>query len=254
MDNRMSYAAKMRVRGKLPQKREVADWGNTKIMAFLAFVDFFTKEGKFDCSISQAATAQMRGEDEPFWDEFMERINVLPGKDGGTAMQFRLRLTTFARVVLSWIKSNPHEVTEQMMELMGKNPRLSWATSAFKMVETDMGVQVVERDNDERTNPGIKNQDPKLSNVATPLVKFEQAKLNLLTLLLSVSKSIPANELKKMTVKDRIAAFDRLMNTATKMMGQKAPSSVVFQQINVNKAGRDELEKSFLEYSESQDV
>lgn len=250
--NRLSYAVKMRVRGKLPQKRDVQDWSNTKTLQFLKFVDAFTKDGKFDTSISQVATVQMRGEDEDWWDEFLERINITPGKDGGTSLRFRLRLTTFARVVLSWIKNNPHAVTEQMMELMEKNPRLSWATKAFKMVTTEMGVQVVERDNDERTDAGIKNKTPDASNVSAPMVKFEQAKLSMLTLLQALSKSIPASELKTMTTKDKIAAFDRLMNTATKVLGQTRPNSVVFQQINVNKANREELEKSFLQYAEAQ--
>lgn len=254
VENRLSYAAKMRVRGKLPQKRDVQDWGNAKLMAFLKFVDYFTVEGKFDTSVSRVTEAHMRGEDEPFWDEFMERINVTPGKDGGTSLQFRLRLTSFARTPLSWIKSNPHAVTEQMMQIMGENPRLSWASHAFKMVETDMGVQVVQRDNDERTDAGIKNKDPKLSNVSTPMVKFEEAKLNLLTLLLDLSKGFSKADLKAMTTKDRIAAFDKLLNTAVKMMGQGRPNSVVFQQINVNKAGRDELEKSFLDYTEAQQI
>lgn len=249
---RLTYAAKVRVRGKLPTKREVQDWGNTKIYALLLFVDFFTKEGKFDTSASQVATADMRAEDELFWDEFLERINVTPGKDGGTSVQFRLRLTSLARVVLSWIKANPHVVTEQMMLLMEKNPRLSWAAKAFKVVETEMGVQVVERDNDEMTDPRIKNEDPHLSNVNAPMVQFEQAKLNMLTMLKALGKSIPASDIKQMSVKDRIAAFDKLMNTATKVMGQTRPNSVVFQQINVNKANRDELEKSFLKYAESQ--
>jgi hypothetical protein len=250
--NRLSYAAKMRVRGKLPQKRDIVDYGNTKILQFLKFVDFFTVDGKFDTSVSKVAEAQMRGEDEDFFDEFLERINITPGKDGGTSLRFRLRLTTFARIVLSWIKNNPHAVTEEMMEIMEKNPRLSWASKAFKMVTTEMGVQVVERDNDERTDAGIKNKTPDASNVNTPMVKFEQAKLSMLTLLQALSKSIPASELKQMSVKDKIAAFDRLLNTATKVMGQSRPNSVIFQSININKANRDELEKSFLSYAESQ--
>lgn len=250
--NRLSYAAKMRVRGKLPQKRDVQDWGNTKIMQFLKYVDFFTTDGKFDTSVSRVTEAQMRGEDEMFWDEFSERVNIVPGKDGGTSLRFRLRLTTFARVVLSWIKNNPHAITEQMMELMDKNPRLNWAIKTFKMVTTDMGVQVVERDNDETTDPRQKNETPAMSNVNTPMVKFEQAKLSMLTLLQALSKSIPSSELKTMTTKDKIAAFDKLLNTATKVMGQTRPNSVVFQQINVNKSNREELEKSFLSYAETQ--
>lgn len=254
IDHRLSYAVKMKVRGKLSTKREIVDWGSTKVMAFIMFVDFFTKEGKFDCSISQVATAQMRGESEPFWDEFLERIETIPGKDGGTTMQFRLRLTSFARNVLSWLKSNPHELTQEMMVIMEKNPRLAWAVSAFKVVTTEMGVQVIERNNLETTDAGLANQVPKTSNVDTPALKFEQAKMNMLTMLLAISKSIPAAELRKMTVKDRMAAFNQLLNTATKIMGQTKPNSVIFQQINVNKAGRDELEKVALSYSESQEI
>lgn len=252
--NKMPYAAKMRVRGKLPQKRDIVDWGNTKLLAFLRFVDFFTENGKFNCSISRVTEARLRGEDELFWDEFLERINVIQGIDDGTSLKFRLRLTSLARIPLSWIKSNLHAVTPEMMEIMQKNPRLSWASSAFKLVTTETGAQVVERDNDEKTDPRIKNENPAMSNVSAPLVKFEQAKMNMLTLLMDLSKSIPKSELNKMSVKDKITAFDKLLNTAAKIIGKTHPNSIVFQQINVNKASREELEKSFLSYAESQEV
>lgn len=251
-DNHLSYAAKLRVRNKLPQKRDVVDWGNTKILQFLKFVDFFTDNGKFVCTVPKVDEARMRAAEEMFWDEFLERINVTPGKDGGTTQQFRLRLTTFARNPLAWIKSNPHAITLEMMEIMEKNPRLAWAASSFVVVDTESGAQIVQLNNTETTDQSISNKDPKLTDIKTPMVQYEQARMNMLTMLVALSKSIPASELKNMPVKDRLAAFDRLFNTAVRVMGQSRPNSVIFNQLNVNKAGREDLEKSFLEYAEGQ--
>jgi len=147
------------------------------------------------------------------------------------------------------MKNNPHAVTLEMLGSMERNPRMEWASKSFKILETASGVKIVAMSNDETTDAGRKNVQPASSNVDAPMVKFEQAKLNMLTMLLALSKSIPPGALKDMTVKDRIAAFDKLMNTATKIMTGVKPMSVVFNQINVNKAGRQDLESAIMAYA-----
>lgn len=249
---RLTFAARKKIQGVLPQKRDLVDWSESKMLQFLKYVNFFTVDGKFKVTNEMIADADARGEDEPFWDEFNWRMGVRVGIDGGTSKQFMYRLLSFARIPLGWMKSNPHAVTPEMLEIMENNPRMKWASSAFKLIETDVGAKIVVMDQDETTDPGRKNVQPGSTNVESPLVKYEQAKLSMLTMLQALGKSIPNSELKNMAVKDRIAAFDKLLNTAQKILvGQKA-STQIFQQINVNKAGRAELEKSFLEYAENQ--
>lgn len=251
-DYRLSFAAKKKIQGHLPTKREIIDWPESKLMAFLQFIQFFSPDGVFKVTIETIAAAEGLAGEQPWWDEFMRRIDVMPGVEDGTVKKFYFRFLALTRVPLGWLKENPHVVTEKMFEIMDKNPRMQWASRNFKMVETEMGAQIVMMDQDELTDPGRKNATGDHIQVKNPIALFEEAKLNMLTALTALSKSIPAAELKAMTVKDRLAAFDKLMNTASKIMGQKAPNSVVFQQINVNKAGRDELERVALGYAESQ--
>lgn len=251
--NMLSTNGLRKIQGQLPMKRDVVDWGSAKILTLIQFADFFTEDGKFAITVANIEAARRRALEEDFWDEFIARIDVVPGQDGGTVRRFSIRFLSLVRVPLSWLKSNPHAVTPEMFELMEKNPRMQWASSAFKSVETDMGVQIVLRDQGEHTDPGI-NNPTHAGNVDTPAAKFEQAKLNLTSMLLELSKSIPRDDIKNMSAKDRIAAFDKLMNTGIKIMGGGRPSTVIFQKINVGKATKEELESSILSYGESQQI
>ena len=243
----LTDSARHRIKGNLPQKRDIPDWWSEKLLALLQFIDFFTdkKTGRFAFTTASVETAKRRSLDENFWDEFITRINEEnPGK-------FSKRFLSLSRVPLSWLKSNPHAVTKEMFDLMEGNPRMQWASKAFKTVQTQLGTEIVMRDQGENTDPNVSNPHRE-GEVASPQVKFEQAKLNMLTILLDLSKNLPADQLKKMVIKDRLAAFNQLLNTATKVMGAGSPRSVVFQSINVNKANREDLEKSFLSYAENQ--
>lgn len=254
IDYRLSFAAKKKVEGNLPVKRDIQDWGETKLMAFLKFVQFFTDGESFKVTAETIATAEERAGMEPFWDEFLRRINITPGIEEGTARKFYYRFLAFTRIPLAWLKENPHGVSEPMFAIMDKNPRMQWACKNFKMVTTESGVQIVTMDQDEKTDPARTNATGDHVRVDTPLVAFEESKLSMLTMLRELGKSIPMSELKKMPIKDRLAAFDRLLNTAQKVVGAARPNSVIFQQINVGKAGRDELEKLVLGYAETQEV
>lgn len=249
----LSENAKRRITGHLPQKRDIVDWSSEKILALIKFADFFTENGKFAITLPNVEAANRRALEEDHLDEFMARINVRPGYEGGTIKKFSNRFLSMVRVPLSYLKDNPHAVTEEMYELMVKSPRMDWAVKAFKAVETEMGVQIVLRDQSETTDANRSNPTHG-GEMTTPLVKFENAKLALLTLMNQLVKGISQEEIKKMSAKDRIAAFDRLLNTATKMMGAGRPSTVIFQNINTNKAGRAELEKAVLGYSETQQI
>lgn len=244
----LSQNAIRRIHAHLPLKRDIIDWSPTKLMAFLNFVEFFTEEGKFKCDVPHIEAARRQALETEWWDEFMARIGVDTSMAAG---KFAKRFISLARVPLSWLKTNPHAVTPEMLAIMKANPRMSWASASFKTEMTDMGVEIVVLNHNDNTDAGL-NNPTHAGDVQTPMLRFQQAQMNLLSLLVNISKDFSPADLKKMSVKDRIMAFDKLMNTATKMMGAGRPNSVIFQQINVNKAGRDELEKSFLAYAESQ--
>lgn len=246
--SRLTPVMKNRVRGKLPTKRDIVDWGDEKVMQFLRFVDFFTEEGVFKLTVDKVNEADALAEEEPFWDEFLTMIDVYPQR-GDKVAKFKNRFYTFTRVPLTWLKTNPHAVTLEMYEIMRNNARMEWASKHFKVEETETGAEIVVMDQDETTDPGRKNVSPAASHVNTPQVQFEDAKLRMATLAQALVKSIPVTELKKMSTKDKIMAFDKLMNTMQKMMNTRGPNTMIFQQINTNKAGKDELEKAMMQFA-----
>jgi hypothetical protein len=245
----LSPNARRRIAGKLPLKREIVDWGSGKLLAFLQFVDFFTEGDKFDMSVPNIEAAKRRALEEDFWDEFVARIDA---EGTMTAGHFAKRFYSMSRVPLSWLKSNPHAVTAEMFSIMEKNPRMQWAACAFKAVETEMGVQIVLRDQSETLDPGASSNSTHAGDVQTPAVKFEQAKMALITTMNMLVKGLSPQEIAKMSAKDRIASFDKLLNTGLKIMGANRPAVQIFNAINVHKTGRDELERAVLGYSESQ--
>lgn len=249
----LSQNALKRIKGHLPQKREIVDWGPVKILTFLKFVEFFTDKdtGKFSITMPTIEAARRRALEEDWWDEFMARIEVTPGFEGGTIKKFSNRFLSLVRVPLSWLKSNPHAVTEEMYNIIISSPRMAWAAVAFKTIETEMGIQIVARDNGDATDPG-RNNPTHAGDVRTPAVQFEQAKFALISLAGSLVRGLDHDTVKKMSAKDRIAAFDKLMNTAMKMMGAGRPSTVIFNNIKTSTASKSELEAAIMGYSGSQ--
>ena len=243
--NKPSYK---KIEGKLPEKREIVDWDETKLHQYLKFVDFFTEGDKFNFSPSHFATAKRRAQDELFWDEFLMRINAEPGDKG-----FRQRFNTQHRVILSWVKENPHVLTTEMYNLMCKSPRLSWAVKHFKTVETEMGVVVVERDLDETTDPNNINAQPGLQNVKSPQLIYEESLYSLTTLFRSLVKSVPMSDLKTITPTKRIELANQLARTLAANFSKYKPNIAVFQNININKGKREELESAIHEYAETQE-
>ena len=241
------------IRGKLPQLKDAGEWSPEKFMQFLKFVTFFSvikspMEANYQITNETLDTARGRIPDEPWWDEFFARIDPTPGLN--YAKSFRQRFITFVRIPCGWLKRNPHFLTPEMYALMDPNPRLSWASRNFKMVETEMGMQVVERDNDELTDPAIKNKMLDVTSSRTPLVIYQETLLKYTTILNSLIKGIPSAELKTIGVAKRIELLNNGLKTLSQLLVKQQPNRGVFTQINIAHETREKLEASILTYSE----
>ena len=238
------------VRGKLPRKRDVVDWGDNKLLQFLKLIDYFTQEGKFKCTKETVETAYMRMVDEPFWQEFLVRIDKPPEKY--TPRQFYYRFLAFARVPLSWIKANPHTITPEMAEIISVNPRMEWVRSSFEIKKTETGIEVIEMKQDETTDPGIKNVVPSISNVPQPEVIFNQAMLKMSGVFRDLLSDIKVKDIKKMNVEKRIKLAISMSASLSKSFSQYKPNIAIFQKININKTGREDLESTILTFSNNE--
>lgn len=240
------------IRDKLPRKNEIVDWSENKLVAFLQLVLFFSDGDNYAVTKEKVETFEKRAPEEPFWLEFNVRINRPTFKEGFTVQQFKMRLMTAIRVVLSWLKSNPHAITDEMRDMMDSTARLRWALDPFKAKGTAIGAEIVGVDNKEVTDPNRSNVQPATSNLTLPEVQYHNALLNVASILNNLTKGIKPQEIKKMSVESRIKLADSLIKTMGKVVGGQKPNTQVFKQLVIHNAGRQDLEDAMLEFSQEQ--
>lgn len=239
------------VKGKLPKKNEVADWSELKIISFLKFLELFSHDGKYSITDARRKEVEERSNDD-YFDEFLTRIDRYVDGTYPNRRQFQMRLIVMARSVLSWLKQNPYAVTDDIKKLMESNPICHWAMSAFSEIDTNLGVPTVILDQSESTDPNRRNANQTVSNVKSPQVLYEQALLSAVGILHELVSSFKKGELSKLDAEKKLKLITNLLPVIQKNIDRKNPNTIVFQKIVTAKASRDELEKSLLEYSESQ--
>ena len=248
----LSKDLRKNLKGKLPTLREAADWHEQKYIQFLRFVNFFTVGESFKTTNDQIATAIQRAQEEEYWDEFLSRIGMAPFEKNFTTKKFFYRLVSFIRVPLTHLKRNPHIITPVMWGLMKGNPRMKWATSSFKEVETEVGIKVVELNNREETNPGIANEDPELTDVKSPQVLYNSTLMKMSSLANRLIAGIKQEDITKMATINRIKLANSLVTTLSRSFAAYKPNTAIFNQINIHKGSREDLEKVMLEYAQGQ--
>jgi hypothetical protein len=242
------------VKGELPKKRDVVDWPEEKILQLLRFVQPFIVDEKFKCTIEARKTAELRAQDEPYWPEFLIRIDKPVGGEGASEMQFRMRMMNMLRQVLAFVKQYPHVVTETMLPILQSTTRFSWCLHNFAAKETKLGAEIVVMQNRDTTDPSIANPKPDLTKVATPQIRFNKSLMESVGVMEMLLRGIKQKDINAMGTKDRIKTATALAATLTKTFSQYKPNVQVFQQINVSQAEREDLERVMFEYQEAQEI
>lgn len=241
------------VKGILPKKVEIVDWSADKIKALILFASLSLREkgGKPTFIIDSQFKETVAQYDNPFFEEFMSRMDM----KGGSSSSFGAvgRLTNMIRVVLSYVKSNPHILTEEIENLLRSSVRFSWALGNFKNEKSKIGADVVVVDNMEMTDPNRMNANQNQTNLTLPEVQFNQSLLYVSSLLLSMLKGIKKSDLATMDAKDKIRLAIPMIATMSKALNVKKPQSLIFKKITINSANKDDLEKAILDYSSSQE-
>ena len=245
-----------KIRGCLPEKKDMVDWSDAKSMAFIKFVEFFTNKDqpkhKFNCSPEQIDKATAL--DEPFFPEFLARINV----DHTDAIQktkphkvFHPRFLTFSRIPLTWYKQNPSTVTPEMYAVMKQNQRMDWATRHFVEHKNEMGVAVI-KDEREELDPDKPNYAPNSTKVKNPEVLFNEQLLEMTKLHASLLKGIKPKDIDSLTVNQKIQHSMTLTKTLAAAFAKYKPNKAVFNQVNINSSGKEELEKIITSFGKTQ--
>lgn len=237
----------MLIKGQLPKKRDTVDWSPEKLYQFIRFADFFIEGDSFVFTVEKVKACCERSSEEKFWPEFISRLD-----SKGKVNKFRLRHMTMTRTILSWVKDNPHAVTPEMERIMEPTKRLNWALNPFKDKETAIGAGIVSLDKVETTNQSIANQNPHQSNPQSPEAQYYNGMKKVASLFKELVEGVDRKELKKMPVDKKLRAIDAFAKTLHRQMQGKGPQNVIFKQLNVNRASKEDLENAFIEYGKSQ--
>jgi len=242
------------IKGKMPTKGSCVDWSDEKFLQFAKFVNFWVEDGKFTVSQEKRKTCEFmaRGDDWPFWDEFMARIDMPTSLKDNNLKRFQMRLITLSRIPLAWIKDNPHALTEELRKELEVSQRTSWALEAIVDKKTLMGNTTPGMNNDETTNKGTDNQFPQVTNPTSPEAQYASGIKRMASMFRELVDSVNRREFKHLPMDKKLRAIDAFAKTLEKVTSGKRPTSLVFKQLNINKAGRDDLEKAILEYSQDQ--
>jgi hypothetical protein len=242
--------------GKNPTKRELVTWDEGQWICFLRFCELFivksderTKDGSgVSLKVTDAKWREVEGfldmPDHPF-QEFLYRIDKFTYDPTATRMKFFWRLSSMVKFVLGYLRQNPSIVTTKMREIIEPNPRFSWCLSQTKIVGTSVGA-VVTPDKEERVTNHTTNME-----VASYEKNLADAVLKTTNLLVRLVDSIKPEEIEKMPVKDRLMAVGRMSYIFTVGKSFKVGKGI-FKQININMAGREELEKAMLDFNSNE--
>ena len=238
------------VQGSLPRMSELYDWDERKTLAFLNWASSFLTEDRsrfvFTKETIENAEKKLDGPTCPE-QEFLYRINLFTTDLDATPRKFFYKFNTFLRNVLNYLKQNPAYLTDEMKVIMESTPRMSWALSHFKTTETKTGQEVTVRDTQDLTQ--IKRQTVKQD---TPEVRMLEGMYHVANIFEELARSIKPKDIKNMNVKDKISAISKLA-FMFKVQQNFKPNANVFQQFNIYKAEKDDLEKAILEYAEEKE-
>lgn len=235
------------VRGIPFKKRDVQEWNEKTYLTFFDIVHRFTVTKGLTESIAVTSEALMKFEEEafrgnqPFYEEVIARINQVTTDPRATIHKFYQSFTATVRLVGAYIREHPSVVTEAMRESMEKNPRLAWMLTHYTRKETKMGASLIipqKFDNVNSEKAITKNPDPNM------LILESTMKLS--DILNTLTSSLTKKELRDLSAKDKLSQATSILKTLAALKSYK-PNIGVFNQININAAGRDELEEAMLD-------
>ncbi len=222
------------VLGRLPNRKELSEWEESKYLSFLAFCQQFidAKPGGTAWRVTpdKRKVIEKRAATNLHYREFLERIHLAQGETGDR--KFYYRLMTMVRLVLGYIKLNPDQVTPAMREVIEGSERFKWC------LDTPVKAPVL-----------LPTAPP-----AYPVTQEGQAEealektTRITNMLLD---SITEKELAKMSAKDKLLAVSRMHYIFGNHRKSSRPSSIL-RNLVVEKATAREIEQTLIAYSEEQ--
>lgn len=238
---------------KSPTKRELSAWTEKQWITFLRFCEFYivTKEdGKVSISITKEKWAEgeevLKMPDHPF-HEFLYRINFFTFDSNASQKKFYFKLVSMMKFILGYLRVNPSLVSDEMKKIIEPNPRLNWCLKQTKVIETAIG-DIVVPDKMDRVEGDKKGSNQNIASYEQQLQESMIKTTNLLDRLVGEAAGRPLN---KMETKDLLMAIGR-MSWVFSAGRQMKPNQQIFNQINIHKSSREELESAILNFNKTE--
>lgn len=246
LNHRNPYRA---VEGKLFAGADIAKWDSQKFEEFFDFSNklYDMEKLKISCTRERVLSLEAEMEEEGCThNEFMHRISkwIDENADDVANKGFYMRFGTMLRVVVQYLKKHPSALTESMRDKLADKPQYAWCLEHFAPRTTVIGAEIIEAVHDSYTG-NMQTKDAKVPNTDKLIM---DGILKVGELYLTIANSITKKDLEKMNVKDKIGSLQKLGSIHATLKNFK-PNSQIFQQININASGREELETALLDFA-----
>ena len=237
------------VQGNLWKKVDIQEWNEKSYLAFFECVNRFTRIKDGEQKIVVSTEDLMKLEQDafsgqyPFLMELVTRIDQMTTDPKATPHKFYVRFVAILRQVGAYIKQHPSIVTDEMRKVIEANARIAWCLVHYENKVTKIGATIVTEtklDNVDANKEVMSNPHPQLMSMET--------ELKLVDLANRMIKGVKVKDLRHLSTKDRIM----LALAITKSNRGSRPAQVgTFNQLVINKAGREDLEKAMLEFNKN---
>lgn len=241
------------VKDTLLRTFDVQTWEEEKFLAFLSFLDSFYEvvygKGKLAVTVVKIQLLEQKLSEFPDnpTAEFMWRVNRWSEPfDGDVHKKFYIRVANMMRIVFGYLKQNPAVITDAIKEHCKGKIQYEWILTNTRIVTTKMGATVVEHD-----PTGFTGNSMQAAGYANADKVMLDSILKVANVYDMIASGITKKDIEKLNVKDKINALQKLsfIHTVTKNF---KPNNNTFKQINIYKAGAQELEAALLDFTKQE--
>ncbi len=237
------YASNFRaVQGVLLRNTDLKEWNSDKFDTFFDFMMRFLSKGTI--VVSNEVLQELEQEmvlDTCTHREFMHRVDRwYDAADPKACKPFHPRLMTMLRVVSGYLEKHPEALAPATIDKIAGLPQFARCIPSGTRALADFGGGITEQEDDRaRSFERQQNYESILvSNIKKIAVLTED-----------ILGSIKRKDIMRMDVTDKIAAVQKLSYVYNTVKGFK-PGSNTFQQINIYKDSKEDLEKSLLDMAD----
>jgi hypothetical protein len=240
------------VLGILPGRYVMSKWDEDRFVSCLSFLKHFVVPSKFpgkdawnfDAEKIALVINDARVNDTNGWKEWVYRTGVLE-VSSGTTQNFARKVQMISRAVGGYLKHNPSLVTGRIEEIVKSSSKFSWIIQLTQDKKASTGADMVGEHT--MTPTVVQGALTPVPNPATPERRYHEAIMRVTDLFYQIASSVNVHNVKKYKEADKINMLSKL-SFILKVAKNHRPNKV-FQQINVYKAGREDLEKSMLTWA-----